>query len=134
MSGGNIELDGKLLAALLPFLMLLAAAGKGVISPLVAALPQRFSHSDRVQACPAVRSQAIVAAGMADPQSLLTMLGFSGVSVAQVDTTDGLRLTLCDGRIVHLRPSGNAPELRCYVEADIMAMAQVLERVVALSV
>lgn len=33
------------------------------------------------------------------------------------DLTDGLRLTFVSGEIVHLRPSGNAPELRCYVEA-----------------
>lgn len=32
--------------------------------------------------------------------------------------TDGLRITLDNNDIVHLRPSGNAPELRCYAEAD----------------
>ncbi len=31
--------------------------------------------------------------------------------------TDGLRLTFANGEIIHLRPSGNAPEFRCYVEA-----------------
>jgi len=31
--------------------------------------------------------------------------------------TDGLRLTFASGEIIHLRPSGNAPEFRCYVEA-----------------
>lgn len=121
--GSDIELDGKPLAALptrdavLPFLMLLAAAGKGTISPLVADLPQRFTHSDRIKDFPTAQSQAIIAAGKSDPQALLAKLGFEGVAVAQVDTTDGLRLTLSDGRIVHLRPSGNAPELRCYAEA-----------------
>ncbi len=30
---------------------------------------------------------------------------------------DGLRLTFANGEIIHLRPSGNAPEFRCYVEA-----------------
>ena len=37
---------------------------------------------------------------------------------AAIDLTDGLRVTFADGLIVHLRPSGNAPELRCYAEAD----------------
>ena len=55
---------------------------------------------------------------VADPQALLSQLGFDGAGVAGVDTTDGLRITLADGCIVHLRPSGNAPELRCYAEAD----------------
>jgi phosphomannomutase len=28
-----------------------------------------------------------------------------------------MRVTFKDSRIIHLRPSGNAPEMRCYVEA-----------------
>lgn len=128
--GSDIELSGKPLAALptrdavLPFLMLLAAAGKGTISPLVAALPQRFTHSDRIQNFPTARSQVLLAAGKADPQALLNQLGLSDSQIAGVDTTDGLRMTLTDGRIVHLRPSGNAPELRCYAEAESAASAK----------
>ncbi|MFQ6554139.1 phosphomannomutase [Aestuariibius insulae] len=38
--------------------------------------------------------------------------------IAEIDRTDGFRASLPDGRILHLRPSGNAPEFRCYVEAD----------------
>lgn len=30
----------------------------------------------------------------------------------------------CHVRIVHLRPSGNAPELRCYVESDCAARSK----------
>ena len=41
-----------------------------------------------------------------------------------MDRTDGLRMTLVDGRIVHLRPSGNAPELRFYAEADSLDAAR----------
>jgi len=128
--GSDIELAGKPLAALptrdavLPALMLLAAAGQGAISPRVAALPQRFTHSDRIQNFPTARSQAIIAAGIADPQQLIRNLGFADVTVAHVDITDGLRLTLSDGTIVHLRPSGNAPELRCYAEGDRPDVAQ----------
>jgi mannose-1-phosphate guanylyltransferase/phosphomannomutase len=41
---------------------------------------------------------------------------------------DGLRVTLTDKRILHLRPSGNAPEMRCYVEAhDEMSAADLLQ-------
>lgn len=122
--GSGIELDGKPLAALptrdalLPALVLLAAAGKGSISTLVAALPQRFTYSDRIKDFPTAVSQAIVAAGATAPQALLDKLGFTGAVVVYTDTTDGLRLSLEDGRIIHLRPSGNAPELRCYAEAE----------------
>ena len=41
-------------------------------------------------------------------------------SVGKVQSTsdiDGLRVTLTDGSTIHFRPSGNAPEMRCYVEA-----------------
>jgi phosphomannomutase len=38
--------------------------------------------------------------------------------VMSSDTADGLRITVDSDEIVHLRPSGNAPEFRCYTEAD----------------
>ncbi|MGW8181361.1 MAG: hypothetical protein ACWGQW_21750, partial [bacterium] len=34
-----------------------------------------------------------------------------------IDFTDGVRITFSSSEIVHLRPSGNAPEFRCYTEA-----------------
>ncbi|MCO4209767.1 phosphomannomutase [Aeromonas hydrophila] len=130
--GSDIDLAGKPLAALptrdavLPFLMLLSAAGKGTISPLVDALPARYTHSDRIQHFATDRSKAILAEGLRNPQDLLVKLGFNDAQVILVDTTDGLRLTLSHGCVIHLRPSGNAPELRCYAEADNMAKAQAL--------
>ena len=44
-------------------------------------------------------------------------------SAAATDLTDGLRLTLASGRVLHLRPSGNAPELRLYIEAESQPQA-----------
>lgn len=38
--------------------------------------------------------------------------------VDSTDSTDGVRAKLSNGRIVHFRASGNAPEMRCYVEAE----------------
>jgi phosphomannomutase len=35
-------------------------------------------------------------------------------------------VTLSDGRVIHFRPSGNAPEMRCYVEAADKQGAQAL--------
>jgi phosphomannomutase len=130
--GSDMDVAGRALAALptrdavLPFLMLLAAASKGAISSLVNALPARYTHSDRIQQFATARSQAILAEGIKNPQDLLVKLGFNDVQVILANTTDGLRLTLSDGCVVHLRPSGNAPELRCYAEADDMAKAQAL--------
>ncbi len=47
-------------------------------------------------------------------------------AVQSIDETDGLRIAFVSGDIVHLRPSGNAPELRCYVEADSQSRAVAL--------
>jgi phosphomannomutase len=43
-----------------------------------------------------------------------------------VDLTDGLRMTLAGDKIVRLRPSGDAPELRAYAEAADGARAAAL--------
>ncbi|EKO3607624.1 hypothetical protein M6C35_002538 [Vibrio metschnikovii] len=51
------------------------------------------------------------------PREFINSVGIN-VDVISIDTTDGLRMTLNDGDIIHLRPSGNAPELRFYVESN----------------
>ncbi|RCU43279.1 phosphomannomutase [Corallincola holothuriorum] len=138
--GSDVELNGKPLSALptrdavLPAIMLLAAAADQPISTLIDTLPKRVTHSDRIQGFATEKSQAIIAQGKADPLALLAKFGFADVALAEIDDTDGLRMTFADGRIVHLRPSGNAPELRCYAEADSLALArecveQTLEKV-----
>jgi phosphomannomutase len=127
--GTDVLLNGQQLKALptrdamLPVIMLLAAAGNDVISTLINALPQRFTHSDRIQNFAKEKSQAIIEQGKSDPTKLLAELGFDNIKIQTVDETDGLRITLTDGKIVHLRPSGNAPELRCYAEAENYLLA-----------
>lgn len=122
--GSNIDFNGRIITALptrdamLPFLMVMASANKRSISELVSELPQRFTHSDRIVNYPISSSAKILSMGNSNPQALADYLGFSDVIVTHKNDIDGLRLTLNDGRIVHFRPSGNAPELRCYAEAD----------------
>jgi len=128
--GSDVQVNGKLLKALptrdaiLPAIMLLAAAGDGAISSLVNTLPHRFTHSDRIQNFPTEKSQLIISQGKVAPENLLALLGFENIDIKTVDETDGLRITLKDGVIVHLRPSGNAPELRCYAEAESYIKAE----------
>lgn len=141
--GSDVQLNGQPLKALptrdavLPALMLLVAAGEGVISTLVKGLPQRFTHSDRIQNFATEKSQLIIAQSTKDPANLLSKLGFDDVVIKNVNVTDGLRITLADERIIHLRPSGNAPELRCYAEAETYSIAnqyavRTLEKIQAL--
>ncbi|EGQ7930544.1 phosphomannomutase [Vibrio vulnificus] len=138
--GSDVKINGKALKALptrdavLPFIMLLSAAKESSIAALVEALPKRYTYSDRVQNFATEKSLTIVQVGTQNAQALSDQVGFTGLTVAAVDTTDGLRITLSDSSIFHLRPSGNAPELRCYAEADSFKRAkalvdQVLEKV-----
>lgn len=57
---------------------------------------------------------------------LAAFLAALGEAPASTDETDGLRVFLASGRILHVRPSGNAPELRLYVEAETTDIAGVL--------
>jgi len=143
--GSDVTVNGQVIKALptrdavLPVLMVLFAAQKSGIAALVNGLPQRFTHSDRIQNFATATSQAIIVAAKQDPQVLLNKLGFEACTIQSVDATDGLRLTLNNNDIIHLRPSGNAPELRCYAESNntsnaIMLVTKVFERIGALKV
>lgn len=128
--GSDVSVADKTLKALptrdavLPALMLLSLAKNSSIVSLVANLPQRFTSSDRIRDFATEKSRRLLEQGFNDPEELLAKLGFEGLSVAQVDNTDGLRLVLSNQTIIHLRPSGNAPELRCYAEADDVESAE----------
>lgn len=106
--------------SVLPIVAPLARAwAQGVsLADLVAAEPPRFTAADRLQEVPTERSQALVAQLNRDAGARDAFLAEFGGAATAVDTTDGLRITLDTGRIVHLRPSGNAPELRFYAEAE----------------
>jgi phosphomannomutase len=59
-------------------------------------------------------------------------IGLNDCQILNSDITDGFRITLDNNSIVHLRPSGNAPELRCYAEADTQDAAyKLVETVLA---
>ncbi|WP_276529438.1 phosphomannomutase [Photobacterium damselae] len=104
--------------AVLPALMLLAAAKEKPIYELINDLPLRFTHSDRIQNFATEKSLNILAKAKEDPSLFLQKLMFSDVNVESVDTTDGLRIILASGNVIHFRPSGNAPELRFYAESS----------------
>ena len=111
--------------SLLPLIAPLAQArAQGVaLAELVATQPARFTAADRLQEVPTQTSQALVQSLISDSDAQNAFTEPFATQVAGIDTTDGLRLTLTDGRILHLRPSGNAPELRLYAEADSPTVA-----------
>ena len=133
--GARVDRAGRALEALptrdalLPIVAVLSAAvARGVsLSVLAAEAPARFTASDRLQDIPSARSAALLMALAGDPalQSRLAR-GVGGEGAEAVDTLDGVRLTLAGDEIVHLRASGNAPELRCYAEAADAARARAI--------
>jgi len=110
--------------AVLPFLALMQLAGGEGISRCVNALPAYFTCSDRLQQIERSQSDRIIDAVRSDPSSLLHALSDEPLAIVNTNQTDGLRLTLSNGAVVHLRPSGNAPELRCYTGANQLSLAQ----------
>jgi phosphomannomutase len=131
LTGTSLQYNNSTLAvlptrdAVLPILaVLLASKQQNVpISALAKALPPRFTASDRLKNFPTVRSAAIIASLTADPAQIPRFFQQQFGVLATLDTTDGLRITWGNGDIVHLRPSGNAPEFRCYTEANTAEQA-----------
>jgi phosphomannomutase len=46
--------------------------------------------------------------------------------IARLNYTDGVRITFENGEVAHMRPSGNADELRIYAVADSLARAEAI--------
>jgi phosphomannomutase len=137
--GSAVEANGRTLGALptrdavLPMVAVLAdARAKGLaLSALHAQLPERYTYSDRLQNYPTAHSQALIA-GLEDGADeavlarLTDLLGKIAGKAVVFDKTDGLRVTFADGDIIHMRPSGNAPELRVYTESATVSRATCL--------
>lgn len=136
--GSRFTRDGRKLEplptrdAVLPALAVLAAAreGNGSVSSLMLGLPARYTASDRLQDFPVASSRQLILELNNDPQALQRYLAPDDAKQLDCNTTDGLRISFDNGEIVHLRPSGNAPELRCYCEAANEERAMQLVRTV----
>lgn len=103
-------------------ILLLAQQRQRTISELLNDLPRRYTYSDRLKDFPTEVSRRVLSTMMtANMESNLTTFKNQFPDLANpilINTIDGIRITLDNSEIVHLRPSGNAPELRCYTEAN----------------
>jgi phosphomannomutase len=145
--GSDIVRSGRTLTALatrdalLPVLGVLFAAVERNISVggLFAELPKRFSKAGLLKDFPREAGMSIVQrltpSRASDPDEharIATDLarvftparGFK--SVARLNYTDGVRIIFSNNDVAHIRPSGNADELRIYAAADSQARADAI--------
>ena len=133
----DMEAGGKKLRALptrdavivMLGILLLAKRQSQTVSQLAASLPARFTASDRLKDFATEKSAAMLAkfnsgSEAADQSAIEKMFGGICGQVTGLNRTDGLRITFANEEIIHLRPSGNAPEFRCYAEAASDARAR----------
>ena len=117
---------GKILKALptrdaaLPILAVIHLSVKQgrPVSALTASLPPRYTFSGLLRPFPTEQGRELVASFQEDGEKMAgEYFGKNLGPVKTTDFTDGARLVFASDDVVHLRPSGNAPEFRCYTEA-----------------
>ena len=148
LTGSDLERNGATLKALLtrdsvlPILAVLFAAAESGLSLVdrFARLPKRFSRAALLKQFPRAVALKIVARfsplssdpqepELADIRNLLKKffrreMGFG--TITHVDYTDGIRILFDNGDVAHVRPSGNADELRIYAVADTQKRADAI--------
>jgi phosphomannomutase len=148
LTGSDLERNGATLKALLtrdsvlPILATLFAAAESGLSLVdrFARLPKRFSRAALLKQFPREISLKIVVrfsplgpnaqeTEFADIRNLLKKfftreMGFG--TITHVDYTDGIRILFDNGDVAHVRPSGNADELRIYAVADSQKRADAI--------
>jgi phosphomannomutase len=107
-------------AALPIIAALMSAKRKGKkLSELVADLPPRYTASGLLRGFPNDQGKALVAKFREAGAEFANEVFYSSFGeVESMDFTDGARTTFASGDIVHVRPSGNAPEFRVYTESS----------------
>ncbi|KKC36597.1 hypothetical protein WH87_13185 [Devosia epidermidihirudinis] len=130
--GHGVSVRGEPLSALptrdavLPVLCALglAAAQGKTLDQIVAALPLQHALADRLQDVASAKSAAFLGQLQNEPGYAEAFFGTHGI--AGLATIDGLQYRTASGDMVHFRASGNAPELRVYVEGSTAETAQEL--------
>jgi phosphomannomutase len=118
--------------AVLPIVANLAAAARERrgLEAIWSQLPARFGRAGLIDEFPVAASRAIVARLRGDDERevkdtiarfFTPALGFG--AVVAIDYTDGVRIRFANDDVAHLRPSGNAPQLRIYANADTQTRA-----------
>jgi len=146
LTANDVEMFGHKLTALptrdafLPILGVLwtAVDEQNGVADLLKSLPPRFTASGVLRGIEPEQSNAILSEFKtgdfeADKRAIEKYFSEKFGQVKSIDTTDGVRITLESEEVIHFRPSGNEPVMRCYTEADTEERA-VKMRGIALSI
>jgi phosphomannomutase len=107
--------------ALLPIvsLLLMSKQRQQPLSALVQSLPARFTWSGLLRQVPTDKGRALIERfRQGGPSEAEAAFGQTFGPIKELDLTDGARMIFASDEVVHLRPSGNAPEFRCYTESS----------------
>lgn len=109
--------------AFLPLLCALFAAEAGSLGDLFDRLPARFSKAALLKDFPRPTSLKILEELTPDTIAQFFNAGHGFSALERIDKTDGVRMIFSNGDVAHVRPSGNADELRIYAVADTQQRA-----------
>jgi phosphomannomutase len=146
--GTKIQLDGGVLAPLpsrdstLPILASFGAAIRAGVSLAESwdALPKRFGRAGLIDHFPVAASRAIIAKLTPSGEKIESSVGKELADLLarffkkedgfgkpiKINVLDGVRIWFESGDVAHVRPSGNAPQLRIYANADTQARADAI--------
>lgn len=121
--GSSIEKNGRELSALptrdalLPILACLSTIKETQrpLSEIAQSYGFRIALSDRLQNVAQEKTAAFLSV-ITQEEARLNLFPLTD-AIIRLETIDGVKLFFASGNAIHYRASGNAPELRCYVEA-----------------
>jgi phosphomannomutase len=138
MVGSDIELNGKTLHSLptrdaaLPILIVLSLVHQSSVSvsQLLKNLPSRFTASACIKNFELNLSDKITKSlefdSIRQNEFLFEIYADKIAKINTINKIDGLRMSISNNDTIHIRPSGNAPELRVYVETSTMDKSEAL--------
>lgn len=130
--GRGVQADGRALPpletrdAILPLLCTFGLARRAGLSvaELVERLPLQQGLAGRLQDVPGEKSARFLDRLATDADYAQVLFAPHGISATAL--VDGVQIWTGSGEMVHFRASGNAPELRCYVEGRTAESAAAL--------
>lgn len=102
----------------LPLIVPLTLARHKPLSGIRASEPGGVTRTSRLANTPTALSAILTGDLSTSPEAPQAFLAAFGEILSKTDFTDGVRMQTASGKVMHIRPSGNAPELRLYVEAE----------------